>query len=199
MAKCPYTFPARSRVAMTAYILNRTSRGEYPICWTVKAHRADWSGHTGEEKVNARFDYAWQRRMDDDAYFSSGIFEDAGRTYSEGEYTTYPGSDQGDWSFEFFGRSGGWLALVGWQGCKLHGRDFDFREYVEGCDFAAVRKLYRALVCMDQDITPANASEEVSYHVNDARAQWEAEQEAEEVDEARDLEATRPDMYGAAS
>ncbi len=192
MSKCPYNFPARSRGAMLDYICDRPARGDYPLAWNVKAYSADWSGHTGEEKVNPRFDAAWQSYMDSHAYFCGDIFEDAGRTYSEDEYTTYPGADQGDWSFHFFGRSAGWLGLAEWRGCKLYGRDFSLEEYLAGCDFATLRKLYRALVCMDQDITPAKASAEVSYHVNFARAQWEAEQERAEDCTARQRRGVAP-------
>ena len=197
--RCPYTYPHRSRAGMTAYIVDRTAHSDYhttyPICWNVKVYSADWSGHAGDETVNARFDKAWDEYMNDNPEFSSMIFEDAGRTFSEGEYTTYPGDDQGDWRFGFFGRSGGWLALTEWTGTKLYGRDFDLAEFCAALSFTELRILYRALRCMDADITRDKVNEEVSFHVNFQRHQWEADRLAEEDENARDAEANRPDMY----
>ena len=87
--------------------------------------------------------------------------------------------------------------MESWRGTNCHGRDFDAAEFVESLTFKELRAFYRGIVCADKDFTQANAEQEIEHHLNFQRAQWEEEIEQELVDSARDMEDSRPDMYGA--
>jgi len=194
----PYAFPLRSRAAMSAYILDRKAYHDhytpFPFSWNVKAYHVDYDKPKGEP-LDSSLDAEWSKLMrKNDSYYANAL-EDAQREYADGEYTTYPGNDQGDWRFGFYGRSAGHLCLETWLGRKMHGRDFDLTEYVTELSFADVRTLYKALVCMDQDFTPHEANKNVEYHLNFQRTLWEEERHAEIEQRARCLEASRPDLY----
>lgn len=197
----PYTFAAKSRAAMQAYILNRTPyydhHTSFPLSWNVKAHNVDWY-HPDGEPINAALDDAWNAYLQANPDVADLAFEDAQRGYIEGEWTSYPGDDSGDWKFGFYGRQGGHLCLEEWRGRKLYGRDFDLQEWLESLSFAELRAFYRGIVTADSDFTPTQASKEVEYHLAFHRANWEAERDAEITAEARSLESTRPDMYASA-
>ena len=204
----PYAFPLKSRAAMTDYILDRRAYVDrytrHPFSWNVKAYRVDWIRPKGEATLDPALDVEWAKHVERE-YGVYGVepaaFNDAQRQYAEGEWTSYPGDDQGDWKFGFYGRCGGHLVLESWCGKSFSRMDEDdLRAYLDGCDFAAVRKFYRALVCMDSDFTPANASANVESHVNLRRELWEEarreERDAALADFVERMEADRPDMYG---
>jgi len=197
-----YRWPLRSRKAMTEYILDDSRsycdhHTRYTFSWNVKAHSVDWDRPEGEYAFSEQRQEAWEAHVAKHSWVSETAFEDARRHLVDDEYTTYPGDDQGDWKFEFMGRSGGHLVLVGWSGSD-HIRSLD-EETLSEWTFAEVRQLYRALVCMDHDFTPAKASENIEYHLNFLRMQWEEEQEEKEQayieKTAARIEAERPDLY----
>jgi hypothetical protein len=205
--KCPYTFAAKSRAAMTAYILDRRGyvyhHTRYPFSWNVKAHNVDWLRPKGECELDPAFDAAWEKYVEREsgAYgVESAAFDDAQRQYADGERTSYPGDDQGDWKFGFYGRCGGHLCLESWRGKSVIGMDAeDIRERLAEMPFPTLRHFYRALVCMDSDFTPANASANVEHQVNFMREQWEdmrrEERDAALADFVERMEADRPDLY----
>lgn len=206
--KAPYTFPARTRAAMSAYILDRATRSynyaTYSFCWNVKAYEFDFDGPTlraaGLEgyALDSDFDSQWAEWLEsfDDPH---GMFcEDAGRTFTENEWCSYPGDDQGDWVFSFAGRSGGWLVLTEWRGRDVRHVDSDD---LESWDFADLRAFYRGLICADSDITSDKAGKEVLHM---AAAQYESQidewadnRTADAAALALSLESARPDLYGA--
>ena len=201
MSKHPYKFPLRSRAAMTKYILDRTNYHDhyhpFPFSWNVKVYDVDWR-HPKGETIDAALDDEWERHAQENEWVSQTAFEDAARTYCEKEYATYPGLDQGDWEFGFYGRSGGHLCLETWRGSKLNGYNFDVTEWVRELSMQDLRTFYRALVCMDHDFTPAKASENVEYCLNFLRVRWE-EEKRDEIEQANVAmaEATaeaRPDL-----
>ena len=205
--KCPYVFAAKSRAAMTAYILDRRGYSDnyrrYPFSWNVKVYRIDWAHPKGEYVLNPAFDAAWRAYVEEDDSVSANAFEDAQRVYSEKEWTSWPGDDQGDWEFSFCGRAGGHLCLESWKGETLAGIDGgDLSDWLTELPFPRLRRFYRALVCMDSDFTPEKASEEVEYHVNFQRGMWEETRQfkldAELAKFVEQMESSRPDMYGEA-
>ena len=202
----PYAFPLKSRAAMTDYILDRRgyyeSGRKYPFSWNVKAHYVNYDRPKGECVLDPALDVAWAKHVEKCAWICEAAFEDARRELSEGEWTSYPGDDQGDWKFDFLGKSGGHLCLISWRGAGLSGRGGeDIRDWLAEAPFAKLRTFYRALVCMDSDFTPRKASENVEYQLNFLRGLWEeekgADREAKIAEFVECLEASRPDLYSA--
>ena len=180
MTKAPYTFPHKSRAAMIDYLMERSSRSyhytTFRFAWKVKAYGANFDGNTlrkHEPNLAPALDHAWERKLERDSDMFWQWCEDAGRYYSDGEYSSYPGDDQGDWGLSFAGRSGGWVVLESWRGQKwLSNPD---REDLQEMPFADLRAFYRGIVCLDSDLTPANASRNVEAAAAFDRSQWEEE------------------------
>lgn len=185
--KSPYTYPHRSRAAMTDYLAEHESYGGWnhpyrrwsPLSWDVKLSPS-WKGKEGECKIDESLDDEWRKHCDGSVHLWSWIVEDMQRTYLEGEYCTYPGNDQGDWKFCFSGRSGGHMLLEEW---KTFGvsflKDFsgegDWREWLESRNYDALKALYRAVRCMDHDFTREKMNKEFEYQLNFRRYEWEEE------------------------
>ncbi|GJD90615.1 hypothetical protein BHAOGJBA_4157 [Methylobacterium hispanicum] len=161
-ASVPYVYPHRTRLDMAAFLAGHDTHGERyggsHLAWNIKVGGADMSGkvENGEAEIDAGLDALWGKYAE---RHGERLFLDACRdgirSYLDGEATTYPGTDQGDFVFGTQGRSGGWLVLEKWRG-----RDLGFgsrAEMVEALlemkpdDLAA---LYAAVVCFDRDIQP---------------------------------------------
>ena len=205
--KKPYSFPLRSRAAIVEFL---TRRGRsyhyqrYAFAWDVKTHTARFDGaalRVHAPELDPALDSAW------DAYTDAAggaLFwewcEDAARNsgVTEGEWTSYPGDDQGDWDFSFAGRSSGWIVLEKWRGRDM--RDLDPAELAdpEEWPFEDLRAFYRGIVCADQDFTPAKAAAEIEWFAADTRARWEEERREEASAAACALAArmaaARPDL-----
>jgi hypothetical protein len=215
--KNPYKFSLRSRAGMMDYLgehesywpMNSWNRG-FVISWNVKVHHADFTGRSGGEPVNPVYDDRWRDYADrnDDRLFWRAC-EEAALHLMEGDYSTYPGSDQGSYRFALNGRQGGHLWL---SHCEIvpqprawamapfifQGQEH-WKDYLSGLPFPDLRRLYKAIACMDQDFTRKKITAEVSHHLNYYRYEWELEQEEVQAAAARKLEAARPDMYGRAA
>ncbi|QXN71352.1 hypothetical protein RCGINGERSNAP_84 [Rhodobacter phage RcGingersnap] len=206
MKPAPYTFPHRSRAAMTDYLLNRRSRAydyrSFRFCWDVKIWAADFTGK-GLRKhfpdLDPALDSEWDSHFQGDGESLFWTFcEDAGRQVSDGEWCSYPGDDQGDWEFGFAGRSGGWIVLEKWRGRDMRNpSDDDLAEM----SFADLRAFYRGIRTADSDFTTAKASAEVEYQAASYREGWEAERKAERACELDafviEMELARPDLAPA--
>lgn len=195
--KSPYTFPLRTRRAIEDYLSKHGAywpasswNGGFVLSWNVKVYTLDWSGKSGEEKVNPFYDKQWEAycKENTDTLFVYAC-EDAASYLTEGDYCTYPGDDQGSYEFFLNGRSGGHLCLSKcaivpqpyvWAGIpfSFHSREH-WQEYLIGLDFSELRTLYKAVVCMDSDFTQKKAEAEVNHHLNRQRAEWEREAIAE--------------------
>jgi hypothetical protein len=198
-AKHPYYFGDKSRAAMTDFICSHKSHHGV-LSFNVKAHNVNWERPKGDYGLDPALDAAWDIHLQSKAgeYVSQWAFDDASRHYSDGEYTSYPGNDQGDWQFYFEGRQGGWLTLHKWRGWKMPRYVDDLREFCDGLDYKTLRKFYVGVSCMAVDFTPANASANVESAVNFIRWQWEEdkreEQEAADSAMAERTAAERPDL-----
>lgn len=194
----PYNFEAKSRSAMTAYLLDRKGYCDhytnFPFSWNVKAYHVNWE-HPKGEPINARLDKEWLAEMESNCERYSWAVDDAQRHYAEKEWTSYPGDDQGEWQFGFYGRSGGHMCLETWRGYKVYGRGFDLAEWIEAANFKELRAFYRGIVCADHDFTTCAACEEIEWQLNFQRVQWEEEHDQTMDDDAREQEEARPDMY----
>ena len=211
----PYQFPLRSRQAMTAYLAEHESywpmnswNGGFVLSWNVKVYHADFSGHSGSEPLNPAYDDKWDAYVDAHDYLFWHACEDAASWLLDGDYSTWPGDDRGSYRFMLNGRTGGHLCLMScgivpqphrWSMAPFifEGRGH-WQDYLSDLPFADLRRLYKAIACMDQDFTGRKVSSEISQHFNCYRSQWEADQDEALEDAARRLEATRPDLYVAA-
>jgi hypothetical protein len=202
---CPYTFPHKSRADIAAY-LDRRGRSyhyqRYTFAWCVKVRAADFDGDSlrkHDPDLSPAEDSAWESMVAaDDGRLFGYWCEDAARGVTGDEWTSYPGDDQGDWSFAFAGRSGGWLVLLKWRGRDM--RDVDAADFLDRdlWPWADLVAFYRGIRCADSDFTEAKAATEVEYFAADYRAQWEderhAERDAEAAAVAADIAASRPDL-----
>jgi hypothetical protein len=75
----------------------------------------------------------------------------------------------------------------------------EIADWLEQLDPADLRKFYIGIVTADTDFTSAEASENVEYHVNWIRGQWEEQQKDEAEQEAiafaESYADSRPDLY----
>jgi len=201
--KCPYTWPLKSRKAMVEYLADHDSYGGWnhpyrkwsPLSWDVKLSRCDMSGTKGEP-VNREFNEAWEGHVKENGdNLWQWIVEDMQRTYTEGEWSNYPGVEQGEWKFTFAGRSGGHMLLEDWPFNRSPLKDFegavDWREWLENLSFATLRRLYRAVVVMDQDFAPDKVEAEFTYQMSFQRSKWE-EEHAQELVDAKAAEGLEP-------
>jgi hypothetical protein len=190
VSKCPYTYPHRSKSDQIDYLVAHQSRWAdlcwCPLVWNVKLYDVDTTGIKGDQPVRRWLDDRWKEHLaqqaDDNIW--NGIIEDMSRQYSDSEYTTWPGNDQGQWNFFFFGRSGGWMGLEKWtpsgyptiseaRFCKRDFKPENWREFLEDQPARLVRELYRGVRCMDADFTTQKVHAEFAYQMNWHRRQWE--------------------------
>jgi hypothetical protein len=203
MAKCPYSFPARSRAAMADaiesighYRAYGYGSERYPFCWNVKldglwrSDAATLNAANSEHGLRPAWDSAFESYCEGDS--GQGVFErvQVSMWFQAENYSTWPGDDSGQWGFTLAGRSGGWLCLVDSPVGKIAGQSLE--ELVESIrltgegeewPFANVRTLYRGLVCMDSDFTRDKVNAETRYQLAHVRAEWESER----ADKIREL------------
>lgn len=222
--RCPYTFPARSRKAMIAYLAEHESyvpmntwNGGFVLAWNVKIYNFDASGKAklweryskskSEFKPRANLDAGWEQETQEPEFFYS-ICEDAARMYLEGEWTNYPGIEQGEWKFSVNGRSGGYFILTEaprWLPAPRAWRMFPmiwdsrgaYEEWLANLDTPTLKRFYRAVRVLDHDLARDAVEAEISYQVAFRRQQWEETQEQEEQTAAEEQEDARPDLYGS--
>lgn len=219
MTKSPYTFPARSRVDMILYLEDHASyhpmnswNGGFCLAWKIKCNFTfDTSGIDKGEPVNRAWDAAWKEHVEADR--DGTLFWDAAqsglRQYVEGEWTNYPGIEQGEWSFATNGRSGGWLILTdapswaclprGWASCRATWESrADFSSWLEALDFDTLRRFYRAIRVLDADLSRDAIKSEMEYQYAWLRVLWEEarqeEHDAAIADEVAAIEGLRPDF-----
>lgn len=177
---CPYSFPANTVGEALEYLLGQrrsySSRYEtFVFSWNVKAYDIRPS-----ELRDVSLDSAWERYLEGaGAHITEDVFRSAQEAYRE-EWSAYPGDDQNQWNFGFYGRSGGHLCLERWNGNNLS-KGWDpcveflasvVDDYVNGRN-NDLNRFYIGIVCADKDFTPENASEEISYFYAQARLDWE--------------------------
>lgn len=215
--KTPYAFPLRSRAGMMDYLgehesywpMHSWNRG-FVLSWNVKVYNADATGRSGCEAVNPAYDARWEAHVKQSrgALFRRAC-EEAASYLLDGEYSTCPGADQGAYAFALNGRNGGhmWLSHCNivaqpraWAMAPFifHDREH-WNDYLNTLLFPDLRKLYKAIACMDQDFTREKITAHISHHLNHYRYEWELEQEQALAEAAVTWEASRPDMYAQRS
>jgi hypothetical protein len=178
----PYDFGLRSRQDIIDWIMDNTQGyyrfppgDNYPLAWNIRVRSFEWTnGKQGEYETNPLLDKRWESLVENDHEFFWLVAEDALRHYTEGEWTSYPGGDQGDWEFGVTGRSGGWLVLTAWRGDDLRNMERgDFWNWLTALDYQDLRKFYKGIACLNSDIRP---DEEMAHHANYRRHDWEQSQ-----------------------
>ena len=197
-AEGPYTYPLTDRADIEAWLGEHTA---YSGClaWNIKVHyRFDTSGaaYRDEFKFEPRFDEAWKQEIEDDNDLFDIACEDATRMYVEGDWTRYPGVEQGEYKFGISGRSGGWMLLEDWPGPKPVWIDRDdFQCWLQDLDDETLNKFYQVIVQLDHDLSRDACRKEMEYRYAFRRSVWEDEQLDAEENAAREIGASRPDMY----
>lgn len=197
----PYDFPPIGRVGMIAELMdhavhNMDRYGPHYFSWNVKIWGTDDSGHYEGVDNDKAFDDRWKEYWEENSeWLWNAIVEDCRRRFSEGEYTTYPGNDQGDYEFAFVGRSGGHLALTAVAGEKIAFESMaDIGIILNGLPDADLAKLYHVVKTLDVDATPEKARQEFDYQL----AFHRETKEEEWVEEAK-MEAKRAEMEAEAN
>ncbi len=180
--------------------------GGYVLAWNVKVHNADYSGKgVSDYPVQDRFAAQWEAYSESNSDLFWECCADAARYYTEGEWSNYPDIEQGEWKFGMNGRSNGYMVLTdapswlsaprAWAAFPMIWHDSDaFAEWCAELDTPKLRRFYRAVRVLDQDLDRKAVAREVSYHFAFRRAEWEQDLIEQEDCEARELEASRPDM-----
>lgn len=217
-AKHGYSWPHRSRKAMIEYLAGHQGyfpmnswNGGFVLAWNVKVRHVDDSGKSGgaDYPAQARFDEAWEAEKESNPDMFWECCADAARLYLDGEWTNYPGIEQGEWRFTMNGRSNGYMILThapDWLPAPGRWRLFpmlwdsrdDFCDWLNALDTVTLRQFYRAIRVLDRDLRTEAAEAEVSHHYAFRRYHFEQGLIAQENCANRKLEASRPDMYGQA-
>lgn len=178
-ADCPYEFPLETRHAIEDFVcghaVHRERHGKGHFAWNVKVHGLDTSGHHPDFKNDPAFDARWNELVGKDDEMFWEACSDGLRLWLDGEYTTWPGDDQGDYKFHVEGRSGGWLCLDEIKGVGRLAFDgmADLKACVRELDDEELVKIYRTLVSLDHDVR--DPAKEVAYQLAFRRQQLEEE------------------------
>lgn len=187
----PYIYPSQTRSEIIAELLthpvHRDGYGPSRFAWNIKLHGAlDISGKNHASAVagndfDAELDSAWDAHIESNDELFGDCACDALRMYMDGDYTVYPGINQGDYHFGVEGRSGGWLVLDRIDGVgKLHFQSMnDLEEQLGDLDKNELKKLYVAITQLDHELQPHKIVKAMEYQYAYARSSWEDEQRAE--------------------
>jgi hypothetical protein len=182
--ECPYKFPHATREDMIVVLARHHghvpmnyNNGGFVVAWDIKVRgNVDVTGtNDGKEKVDPAYDKAWEIFADknSDTLFNEAC-EDGLRQWTEGDYTTWPGEDQGAYKFSTNGHSGGHLILTewdgprppsgGWASCKMafDSRN-DYIEWLKELDEPDLARFYKLVTCCDHDTRDPH--QEVSFQI----------------------------------
>lgn len=188
-AKCPYTFPHRSRAAMLAYLESAMQgyvdgRMYYPVSFNVKARGLSLS----REKVwemreqfvpaevrddprnhapyRSAYDEAYDAVAGDSDWFSMAV--SAARdnvTESDTHKSLWGGRVDPSIEFRFVGRTGGHLVVSNWAYQSLYGRSKgEWIDFLATREFDYVKSFYQFYRHWEQDFHPDRVREELTYH-----------------------------------
>lgn len=145
------------------------------LAWNVKVHDFDATGKSGDGEVDPDLDDAWNEHVEQDGDLFWQACQSGLSHYLEGDYTTYPGADQGDFEFAVSGRSGGWLVLkkcgsidpLQWESLS------EMRESIRSLSDEDLIKLYRLVANVDHDTRQEAIQNEMKYQFSFLRENWE--------------------------
>jgi hypothetical protein len=194
-----YVLPTTSKKEAISWIVNLAAKRmrffdgkNYWFCWNVKLNFVDCEGHNDTFKNDPKYDEGWKNYWEENenTVFPS-ICEEAAQRYVDGEYTSYPGADQGDWKFSQMGKSGGWMVLTHWRGNDLRTLGIgNLEDWLYGLEDHELYFFFVGLVCLEHDLSRASVRKNISWYIADHRFHMEAQWKQEEAD-AAELEAKR--------
>lgn len=196
-------FPLEGRADIQNYLMEHETHkvgGPYSksaLAWSIKVGNFDTSGKQGDEEVDERFDERWEAEVENNPHIFSTACEDALRTFTEGEYSTYPGNDQGHYTFGIAGRSGGWLTLESVKGIseKLAWEDLaEYENFLNSLLDEEMVSLYRVVANLDHDVTGPKINKEMAYQYSFQRANMEEIWKADLEDEMEADEQAKPSV-----
>jgi hypothetical protein len=179
-----YRAPLRSREDIIGFLTDREawSRGYSPLVWNVKCYHADLTFDHLVDVFRTSGEYG-----DDDRYLDFPEFLDPARKeYEEAvlggdlwewsiegarrsviDLDTYRSLWDGssiDVSYEFKGRSGGWLCVETHNGANIAQMNQEaFREYLEALAYTDLRRLYQLVVQNDHDFRREAIKTEIEF------------------------------------
>jgi len=188
-AECPYDYSLESRREIIQFLANHQMHkidgpySDWAFAWNIKVHGFDTSGHHPAYQNDPAFDERWEQFLEENDIFWDEA-ADALSQYTDGEYTTYPGNDQGQYKFDVTGRSSGWLILREVEGLGKLSFDgqMELKDWLKELDDAELVSFYKLIVNVDKDT--ADPGKEMAYRFADRRSQLEAEWKAEAAPES---------------
>lgn len=159
---------------------NFPRRNQTYFSWNIKIRSADFSGHTGPEKILPRFDSAWEQHLEKTPDLFAVACEDAlaglvGETkFKQWEFfDEHPDAALASVSYELTqaGHSGGWLVLEQFDGYEMSNPDFD--------DFSYENLWLLYKFCTEIDNYVDQKERIISETFNFFRAAWEDEKISE--------------------
>ncbi len=169
-----YRWPASTRSEMISAIFNHpwhSTNGAfgYALAWDIKAPDFDGNGATHEFSPDGAFTTLWKALIEKDDHLFWDVCAEAVSPYVDGMVQSWPGDDDGDWSFRTEGRSGGWLVLSKWRNHRMEFSSAQgLRSFLEDLSDAELVDLYKGIVCFDRDV--ANPAETVAWSYSQRRA-----------------------------
>lgn len=183
--ECPYQFPLSTRREIVAFLSSHSgheaNRHDFALSWDIKVRAVNSISEKYREefKHDPAFDARWKDLTERDGDLFWEACADGLRQWTEGDYTIWPGENDGKYEFHTAGRSGGHLVLTKMFGERMiFGGRHEFVEWLENeaPDITLV-ELYKLVVCCDHDLE--NPTAEVEYQLAFQRQvmeeQWAAD------------------------
>lgn len=154
-----YHWPASSRSEIVSAIVNHpwhSTNGAfgYALGWDIKVPGFDATGATHEFTPDPAFATLWKATVEKDDHLFWEVCAEAVSPYVDGQVQSWPGDDDGDWSFRTEGRSGGWLVLSKWRSHRMEfGSPDGLRSFLDDLSDADLVDLYKGIVCFDSDLS----------------------------------------------
>ncbi|WP_173050322.1 hypothetical protein [Bosea sp. ANAM02] len=172
-----YAWPASGRSEVISFLCKHGSHSTngafgYALGWDIKATDFDGTGTTHEFTPDPAFSTLWKALIEKDEHLFWDICAEAVSPYVDGQAQSWPGDDEGDWSFRTEGRSGGWLVLSKWRDHRMEFSSAQgLRSFLDDLPDAELVDLYKGIVCFDSDL--ANPADTVAWGYSQRRANRE--------------------------
>lgn len=172
-----YRWSAGTRAEMVSAIFNHPAHSTngafgYALGWDIKARDFDGTGSTHEFSPDPAFDGLWKAMIEKDDHLFWDVCAEAVSPYVDGLVQSWPGDDDGDWSFRTEGHSGGWLVLSKWRNHRMEFSSAQgLRSFLDDLSDGDLVDLYKGIVCFDSDL--ANPADTVAWGYSQRRANRE--------------------------
>ena len=180
-----YDLPAMGRSEMISEIASHPMRdersGDRLFAWDIRMNFSfNKTGHmTGGEEVSDALDNRWNELMREDPGLLRQACDQAIKPYFASGFQIL-GEPGMDCDLEVRGDSGGWLVMSGFSGKPMvFAKDETVEQSIEQLSDTDLSHLWAALRVMNEDTAPEMRAFEVSWILNEMRAELEEEWLAE--------------------